>query len=355
MSEIRNPIPEFNETEQLSEELRTVIDRLMIDFKVFNLFQKTEEKSGKISNLKKRKILIVEGEADRKFYSRFINNNIGIYQLDSTDHILSAEDEIDLVFRNSNFTVQETSKTPIVKDTIISIISRCAKFEKLHSAFTTKVFFGIVDRDFDFNESDIKDICKLTTSEYDLTKNYLKTTQPACDVESLIFSCSEKYISNKYGKQKLDKVKDKASKLSVLWKTNYDNIRKGNNKTLYLKEFMKTLYKDYSLISEKDELSFIIDKLKELKKPNNQIDISYWEKIILNSNYTNNSIQNCRGHDLTKIMAILTNIKEKSIIKDILANVSLSDYEETEIYKFIEYISNYNTSLIELEKEEEIS
>lgn len=326
----------------------------------------------------KGKILFVEGNTDFKFYSlitKSLNKTITIVSLYNKQYLSDLDTQLIVGKYGKNST----------KRTIILLVKRLYATELIYPSWYQrhgaehKEVYGIVDRDFDFNDDDIKYVGsnispttriekviknigngvtiinkRLETSTQQTINSRLTSTKETCDVESLIFCydpnaiiniCPESIAANEW-KMNIKNTKQKVSALGFIRCKSESNYHNGN----------APLFLDSFLTQEPEVYSEYIASSLPAHKAMEDLMCYYcvrqqWSKIIATVNYWTKNIPKkidwnyCKGHDLEDILTDLANMKhinfkkeEYDLINSVMQYINVTNFQNTNVYRFISNI-----------------
>ena len=296
-----------------------------------------------IMSRQKRRGLLVEGKNDELLYQKFItNNSIKIYKLTERYHKEAKEE------KNKKFNGGSLGDVT-VKSSIIFLLSKY-----FHDA--RKIFYGIVDKDYDDDNSDIKIIQEKYNIDL-LSSNRLISTDTN-DAETLIFKNDMIRIQQstppkctaELWEEIIKQAIRKSCKLGYIRKKNHDN-----SKELTFKSVFKSPG-DFVQYAKDDDSVDIKNAIKEvLKKCFMEKDFSYWIKDIP-TKFDNKEWNYCRGHDLTGIIASLMYIEnisfdsgnalqetqiqlnEKNLIERIMGNLDVENFKKSKVIIWLKKI-----------------
>lgn len=296
-----------------------------------------------IMSRQKRRGLFVEGKNDELLYRKFItNNSIKIYKLTEQYHKEAKEE------KNKKFNGGLLGDLT-VKSSIIFLVSKYFHDDR-------KIFYGIVDKDYDDDNSDIKMIQEKYNINL-LSSNRLISTDTN-DAETLIFKNDMTRIQQSTPPECTTELWEgiikqairKSCKLGYLRKKSNDNYENGQR---YLK--FKTVFnyaEDFFQYAVDSDTIDITNAIKEILKKSlgenySEEIISYWINCIPQN--FDNEWDYCRGHDLTGIIASLmykerisfdpgnalqeTQIQfnEKNLIKRIMDNLDVENFKNSNV------------------------
>lgn len=314
--------------------------------------------------------LYVESTTDKDFYNRFINKN--------RTYIKDIKPNKDLDTDDYNKVVGNVGKQCSNKDAIICLVSRNADlrgYVKEDSPwYPPKKIYGIVDMDYDKDDREIKIVCNKINEKYDICKTQLSTTNPANDVETLLFNfkeheilsiCSNAYVPYQYKdeileywKTLIEVAKEKSSKLGAMRKKSVNDARKNDLNENYKKNRYSLNFSNFFPHKQPEEYSeytncnddedFLLELIEQdIKKGGKKANLKVIKNVYKSeiNNRTGNLLNFCRGHDLTGILSCLIKQEmlpdksekeiENQLLKDIMSLVQLEDFDDSDFKKFI--------------------
>ena len=340
---------------------------------VFDTLGKTASYILGTSKKKHGNVLLVEGPNDKILYEKIalsLNQTIIVQNLSQISHFF---------LDNSDQTILKGTKIKkgiSPKQAIILIIKRYGARIKLKKKLPYNLY-GIIDKDY-FLKSDILNVEEkmekavgtyeeLIADYYDVLKEKRIIQTDTNDVETLIFKfdlnavVQSKPMSISQGSWNsyIDTAEEKACRLGFIrrqselnekaWndsgkkiKINFFKMRKFLDNKLEINNKLISItpppYKQYALTS----LVNMQDIKKLIALYPFSMDQNYWCACIPSS-YTNDWSKP-KGHDLVNILLELANqsntcfANEVAFINAILNNVTVSNFQKTRVYKFIEKI-----------------
>lgn len=315
------------------------------------------------------KVLFVEGWLDKDLYEKIaisLNKTIHIVKLNAGQYLTPSD---------YTFTVGHNGQSS-TKRTIIILVKRLYATELLYPAWYkkkgNKEVYGIVDRDFDYSDNDIKTVgnqispgdnvekvIKFIGNGVKINNNYpininsrLCSTHDACDAESLIFC---------FDKQAIEKVCPSSKSLDE-WKKLIKNTEKKSTVLGFVKQkseikkvFLKLddFFKDdldayYNFIDSTNACMGIEDCLCRY-----YVSKSNWENIIKSVQTWTKGVPSktdwnyCKGHDLENILTdkmnniqVSTNysLLNHALMRGACGLVNVLNFQKSAVYQFIAQI-----------------